>query len=139
MVLVVKESHTSDSKAHAFVLVRRAKQGACVWNGLNLIFNGRPGIVDSEGTAASTQSQNENNNKKSSVPPAPKRAGPVPPVPKRPGPVQRLRDVVCPVESVTEFIRLAQPNTSVKIETCAVLAGEEREGQLVITALIVPT
>ena len=50
-----------------------------------------------------------------------------------------MRTVVCPIEAISEFLRVSAPNTSTKIETCAILAGEERDGQLVITALIVPT
>ena len=50
-----------------------------------------------------------------------------------------MRTVICPIEIVSEFLRVALPNTSQKIETCAILAGEEKDGQLVITALIVPT
>ena len=50
-----------------------------------------------------------------------------------------MRTVICPIEVIAEFLKVAHGNTSRKIETCAILAGEERDGQLVITALIVPT
>ena len=50
-----------------------------------------------------------------------------------------MRTVICPVEAIASFVRLAHPNTSRHIETCAILAGDEINGQLVITALIVPT
>ena len=50
-----------------------------------------------------------------------------------------MRTVVCPIEIIAEFIKLARPNTSKNIETCAILAGNEIDEQLVITTLIVPT
>ena len=50
-----------------------------------------------------------------------------------------MRTVICPIEVVAEFLKVAHPNTSTKIETCAILAGSEINGQLVITSLIVPT
>ena len=52
--------------------------------------------------------------------------------------VPGLRTVVCPVEVVANFLQLSNHNTSRKIETLAVLAGEEKNDKLVITALIVP-
>ena len=54
-------------------------------------------------------------------------------------PVAGLRTVVCPIEVVAEFLKISNPNTlGTKIETCAILAGEERNGELHITTLIVP-
>lgn len=50
-----------------------------------------------------------------------------------------MRTVICPIEVISEFLRVAHANTSTKIETCAILGGEEKDGQLVITTLIVPT
>ena len=50
-----------------------------------------------------------------------------------------MRTVVCPIEVVAEFLRVSNPNTTNKIETCAILAGEEKNGELHITTLIVPT
>ena len=50
-----------------------------------------------------------------------------------------MRTVVCPIEIVAEFLKLAQPNTKKNVETCAILAGNEIDNQLVITTLIVPT
>jgi STAM-binding protein len=37
-----------------------------------------------------------------------------------------------------EFIRIANMNTSTKIETCAVLAGIEKDNTLIIDTLIIP-
>ena len=53
--------------------------------------------------------------------------------------VAGMRTVICPIEVIAEFLKVSHANTSRKIETCAILAGEEHDGQLVITALIVPT
>ena len=50
-----------------------------------------------------------------------------------------MRTVICPIEAIAEFLRIAHPNTSTKIETCAILAGEEKDGKLIVTAIIVPT
>ena len=50
-----------------------------------------------------------------------------------------LRKVVCPIEIVAAFLKLAQPNTKKNIETCAILAGYEIDQELAITTLIVPT
>ena len=50
-----------------------------------------------------------------------------------------MRTVVCPIEIVAEFLKIAQPNTSKNVETCAILAGNEIDGQLAITTLIIPT
>ena len=50
-----------------------------------------------------------------------------------------MRTVICPVDAIAQFVKIAHPNTSNKIETCAILAGEEINGQLHITAIIVPT
>ena len=49
-----------------------------------------------------------------------------------------LRTVICPLEIVSNFLRLSQINTSAKIETCAILAGIEQDNKLVITTLILP-
>ena len=43
-----------------------------------------------------------------------------------------MRTVICPIEVIAEFLKVAHPNTSTKIETCAILAGNEVNGQLVI-------
>ena len=53
--------------------------------------------------------------------------------------MRTLRTVVCPIEIIAEFLKLAHPNTTKNVETCAILAGNEIDGQLVITTLIVPT
>ena len=50
-----------------------------------------------------------------------------------------MRTVVCPIEVVAEFLKVSNFNTNKKIETCAILGGEERNGELIITTLIVPT
>lgn len=49
-----------------------------------------------------------------------------------------MKTVICPIDIVSNFLRIAQSNTSAKIETCAILAGVERDGQLLINTLIVP-
>lgn len=49
-----------------------------------------------------------------------------------------LKRVVCPINAVREFLRLAHPNTSTKIETCAILAGKLVGSKYIITSLIVP-
>ena len=49
-----------------------------------------------------------------------------------------MRPVICPYEIVEEFIKLANANTSLKIETCAILAGIERDNTLIIDTLIIP-
>ena len=49
-----------------------------------------------------------------------------------------MRTVVCPIEVIAEFLKISNYNTSIKIETCAILGGEERNGELHITTLIVP-
>jgi hypothetical protein len=46
--------------------------------------------------------------------------------------------VICPLEIIEEFIRIAKPNTSSKLETCAILAGIERDNTLIVTTLIIP-
>ena len=50
-----------------------------------------------------------------------------------------MRTVVCPIEVVAEFLKVSNANTNRKIETCAILGGEEKNGELIITTLIVPT
>ena len=50
-----------------------------------------------------------------------------------------MRTVVCPIEVVAEFLKRSNANTNSHIETCGILAGEERDGQLHITTLIIPT
>ncbi len=42
------------------------------------------------------------------------------------------------MEVLTEFRARAKPNTDRLIETCGILAGIEKNGQLHITALIIP-
>ena len=39
-----------------------------------------------------------------------------------------MRTVICPIEVIAEFLKVSHANTSRKIETCAILAGEERDG-----------
>lgn len=46
--------------------------------------------------------------------------------------------MICPIDVVAAFLKIAHPNTFRKVETCAILAGIEREGSLVINTLIVP-
>jgi STAM-binding protein len=46
--------------------------------------------------------------------------------------------VICPLEILTEFRARAKPNTDKLIETCGILAGIERNGQLIITTLLIP-
>lgn len=46
--------------------------------------------------------------------------------------------MICPIEVVEEFIRRAQLNTQKKVETCAILAGREQSGMLIIDTLIIP-
>ena len=53
-------------------------------------------------------------------------------------PAGGLRTVYCPNEIVESFIQLAEYNTSRKLETCAILAGIEVNGALVIETLIIP-
>lgn len=50
-----------------------------------------------------------------------------------------MRTVICPIEVIAEFLKVSNANTTSKIETCAILGGEEINGELVITTLIVPT
>ncbi len=45
----------------------------------------------------------------------------------------------CPLEIVEAFIKIAKANTDKKVETCAILAGSERNGALIIDTLIIPT
>jgi hypothetical protein len=52
--------------------------------------------------------------------------------------VSGLRPVICPYEIVEEFIRISNMNTNSKIETCAILAGIERDNTLIIDTLIIP-
>ena len=49
-----------------------------------------------------------------------------------------MRQVLCPIEIVEDFIARAKVNTVNKLETCAILGGKERGGQLIITHLIIP-
>lgn len=44
----------------------------------------------------------------------------------------------CPLEIVESFIRLADANTKKFVETCAILAGNEKNGALIIDTLIIP-
>ena len=50
-----------------------------------------------------------------------------------------MKTVICPIDIVADFLKISQANTSQKLETCAILAGIERNGQLVINTLIVPS
>lgn len=50
-----------------------------------------------------------------------------------------LRTMYCPYEIVEAFIELAKMNTNRKLETCAILAGSERNDALIIDTLIIPT
>lgn len=45
----------------------------------------------------------------------------------------------CPLEIIEAFIKIAKPNTDRKLETCAILAGSERNNALIIDTLIVPS
>ena len=45
----------------------------------------------------------------------------------------------CPIEIIAAFLKGSHANTVKKNETCAILAGEEKGGELVITTLIFPT
>lgn len=49
-----------------------------------------------------------------------------------------LKTMICPIDIVANFLKLSHSNTSAKIETCAILAGIEKDGQLLINTLIVP-
>lgn len=49
-----------------------------------------------------------------------------------------LKTLVCPIDIVAEFLKISYNNTLNKLETCAILAGIERNGQLLITTLIIP-
>lgn len=49
-----------------------------------------------------------------------------------------LKTVICPLEIVEEFIKIANQNTAKKLETCAILAGLEKDGLLIINHLIIP-
>lgn len=49
-----------------------------------------------------------------------------------------MKTVICPLEVVAEFLKVSNNMTSKKLETCAILAGEEKNGQLIINTLIVP-
>jgi hypothetical protein len=46
--------------------------------------------------------------------------------------------VYCPYEIVEAFIKIAQRNTGSKLETCAILAGNEVNDSLMIDTLIIP-
>jgi STAM-binding protein len=46
--------------------------------------------------------------------------------------------MMCPLEIIAEFLKRSNDNTFKSVETCAILAGEERQGQLYITTLIFP-
>lgn len=47
--------------------------------------------------------------------------------------------MLCPIDIVAEFLKISYNNTTLKLETCAILAGIERNGQLIINTLIVPS
>lgn len=49
-----------------------------------------------------------------------------------------LKTMICPIDIVANFLKLSYGNTNAKIETCAILAGIEKDGQLYINTLIVP-
>lgn len=49
-----------------------------------------------------------------------------------------LRMVYCPLEIISEFIKYASKNTDKKLETCAILAGNEKNDSLIIDTLIIP-
>lgn len=46
--------------------------------------------------------------------------------------------MICPIDIVAQFLKLSYANTQSKIETCAILAGIEKDGQLLINTLIIP-
>ncbi|XP_014276966.1 STAM-binding protein-like [Halyomorpha halys] len=50
----------------------------------------------------------------------------------------KLRSVIIPGNLMREFLQKAQKNTDRNIETCAILAGNLRKNQLVVTHLLIP-
>ena len=46
--------------------------------------------------------------------------------------------MICNLNVISEFLKIAHLNTSIKIETCAILAGKLEGGKYIITTLIVP-
>jgi STAM-binding protein len=51
---------------------------------------------------------------------------------------RNLQQVIVPSELVEDFIRRAEPNTSRKVETCAILAGNMRNDSYIVDTLIIP-
>jgi len=49
-----------------------------------------------------------------------------------------LRTLDCPRDVLSNFIRLAEDNTTLNVETCGLLFGKEQDGHLVITTLVLP-
>ena len=49
-----------------------------------------------------------------------------------------LKTVTVPQALVGEFLKISNRNTLNKIETCAILAGIERDGSYLVNTLIVP-
>ena len=53
-------------------------------------------------------------------------------------PPSNLRPVHCPLDVIDKFLEIANLNTGIKIETCALLCGREEADRYVITHLLVP-
>ena len=49
-----------------------------------------------------------------------------------------FRPLVVPEALMPSFLSLAEPNTTVNVETCGFLAGRITRGRLVITHLVIP-
>ena len=49
-----------------------------------------------------------------------------------------LREIILPTELINGFLRLAAPNTTIKKETCGVLAGKLERNKLLVTHLLIP-
>jgi STAM-binding protein len=53
-------------------------------------------------------------------------------------PPSNLKAVHCPLDIIDKFLNLADLNTGIKIETCALLCGREESNRYLITHLLVP-
>ena len=49
-----------------------------------------------------------------------------------------LRNLVVPETLMPSFLSIAEPNTTINVETCGFLAGRIAKNRLVITHLVVP-
>lgn len=49
-----------------------------------------------------------------------------------------LKKVTCPLDIIVEFLKIAHVNTSIKVETCALLCGREEADRFIISHLVVP-